>query len=361
MSTSTSTNPIDTLLDEALSYRDRRLNGDVTSPPDFTYTGVTSYSDYARTLDDGEEVVPKKVSIIEVRDNIFRGRGLYATQDISQGDHLIVAKPLVMVMSWEVSDDEDEIDSEDELDYDDEEDIIADAEGNFVEDDLDGENGEKESDELDEDEFDVDEEEENVKVSTIDDNPNSNHHDEDIDVDDDSMDASMPSGEKRNGVLILRLLEKIKNNPKLWTDTLSHLFPRDEESALNLPPWMCSCAKVGLEIEQKFKELLELQLFHDDENEEICKQIQLRLPLIVRYNVLSAETAPEQYSHFDEEKGMVALNGTALFGPEVSFLNHSVSNQWKSIICFSLYLFVLSTLIYNRSTINLQCQPNLSR
>ena len=69
MSTSTSTDPIDTLLDEAFRYRDRRLNGDVTSPPDFTYTGVTSYSDYAKTLDDGEEVTPKKGSIITPSNN----------------------------------------------------------------------------------------------------------------------------------------------------------------------------------------------------------------------------------------------------------------------------------------------------
>eukprot|EP00984_Skeletonema_dohrnii_P027368 scaffold16897_cov72-Skeletonema_dohrnii-CCMP3373.AAC.1 len=46
------TDPIDTLLDEAFSYRDRRLNNaaDVTSPPDFTYP-ITSFSDFARTVD----------------------------------------------------------------------------------------------------------------------------------------------------------------------------------------------------------------------------------------------------------------------------------------------------------------------
>ena len=50
---------------------------------------------------------------------------------------MIAAKPLVMVMSWEVSDDEDEIGSEDELEYDEE------AEQHLVEDDLDSDDGEE--------------------------------------------------------------------------------------------------------------------------------------------------------------------------------------------------------------------------
>ena len=261
-------------------------------------------------------------SSIEMKDTIFRGRGLYATRDIPEGNHLIVAKPLVMVMSWEVSDEEDEIDSEDELDNDDdddEEDI--DAEEYLVDADAAGKGSSDEmGDAFDDEDYD---DVEDVKFAAKADSQDD--HDGGSDGDDASIDGSMPSGEKRNGVLILRLLDKIKQNPKLWTDTLSQLFPRDEESSLNLPPWMCSCPKIGLEIEQNFNELLDLQLFPDNENEQTCKDIQLRLPLIVRYNVLSVETAPEQYSHFDSEKGMVELNGTALYGPEVSYLNHSVS------------------------------------
>lgn len=327
MSTNT-TDPIDTLLDEAFSYRDRRLNqpADVSSPPDFTYTPITSYSNFAKSAKNG--VKSNEDTSIEVKDTIFRGRGLYATRDISEGNHLIVAKPLVMVMSWEVSDDEDEIDSEDELDGLDEDDEDVDAEDEDLADLADIQRIREmagDSEEEEEEEEEDDDDEEDLKVAA---KADSQLHHEGSDVDVDSIDGSMPSGEKRNGVLILRLLDKIKKKPKLWTDTLSQLFPRDEETALDLPPWMCACAKIGLEIEQKFNELLDLHLFPENENEETCKDIQLRLPLIVRYNVLSVETAPEQYSHFDSEKGMVELNGTALYGPEVSYLNHSVS-----IIC----------------------------
>ena len=106
---------IDTLLDDAVRYRDLRLADDVNSPPDFNFKRITSYSDFAiKTDDDGKDVTSNKDSSIHVRDTIFQGRGLYANKDIEQGVHLIVAKPLVMVMSWEVSDSEDdEIDSED--------------------------------------------------------------------------------------------------------------------------------------------------------------------------------------------------------------------------------------------------------
>ena len=283
----------------------------MTSPPDLTYSPITSYKDFARTVDG---IKTNEDSSIEVKDTIFRGRGLYATRDIPEGNHLIVAKPLVMVMSWEVSDDEDEIDSEDELDIDgDEEDI--DAEEYLVD-------GSEEAEDAFEDEEVEDEDEEDAKVAA---KPDHQDNQDGSDVDDDSIDGSMPSGEKRNGVLMLRLLDKIKQNPKLWTETLSQLFPRDEETALNLPPWMCSCPRIGLKMEQNFNDLLDLKLFPVNENEQTCKDIQLRLPLVVRYNVLSVETASEQYSHFDSEKGMVELNGTALYGPEVSYLNHSVS------------------------------------
>jgi hypothetical protein len=342
--------PIDALLDEAFSYRDRRLNKaeDVTSPPDFTYTPITSYDDFERTAGDGKVITSNKDSSIQVKDTVFRGRGLYATRDIPEGEHLIAAKPLVMVMSWEVSDDEDEIGSEDELEYDEE------AEQHLVEDDLDSADGEEleeltdnfeETSEKEEDDDD-DEVDDDVKVVAAKADCQDAH--DDNDVDDDSIDVSMPSGEKRNGVLILRLLDKIKNNPNLWTDTLSQLFPRDEETSLNLPPWMCSCAKIGLEIEQSFNELLDLHLFPENENEETCKQIQLRLPLKVRYNVLSVETSPEQYSHFDSEKGMVELNGTALYGPEVSYLNHSVSTMYIVVItpCYQQILLLTQEQSY---------------
>ena len=331
---------IDTLLDEAVRYRDLRLADDVNSPTDFNFKHITSYSDFAiKTTDDdgngdGKDATSNKDSSIQVRDTIFQGRGLYANKDIDQGVHLIVAKPLVMVMSWEVSDSED-IESEDELDYDDDDEAAMIEQQSFserqhLEEDhqeiveRDDEKSELFEDEEDDEEDEEDEEDdddddvgENMKIAA------QQHDAQDDHCVNDSGDESMPLGEKRNGILILRLLDKIKADPMLWAEKLCQLFPRDEETALNLPPWMCSCARIGLEIEQGFNELQSLHLFPGEHNEEVCKEIQLRLPLIVRYNVLSVETAPEQYSHFDSEKGMVELNGTALYGPEVSYLNHS--------------------------------------
>ena len=311
---------IDTLLDEAVRYRDLRLADDVNSPPDFNFTRITSYSDFAIETDgDGKDATSNKDSSIKVRDTIFQGRGLYANKDIEQGVHLIVAKPLVMVMSWEVSDsdEDDEIDSEDELDYDDDDEAaMIEQQPNLEDDYLESAENDDETSELVGDDED-DDEQESMKIAAQQDDTQDDH------CDNDSGDESMPLGEKRNGILILCLLGKIKTDPALWTEKLCQLFPRDEETALNLPPWMCSCARIGLEIEQGFNELPSLHLFPFEDNEETCKEIQLRLPLIVRYNVLSVETAPEQYSHFDSEKGMVELNGTALYGPEVSYLNHS--------------------------------------
>jgi len=314
---------IDTLLDDAVRYRDLRLADDVNSPPDFNFTGITSYSDFAiKTDDDGKDVTSNKDSSIQVRDTIFQGRGLYANKDIEQGVHLIVAKPLVMVMSWEVSDSEDdEIDSEDELDYDDDDEAaMIEQQPNLEDDYLENVESDDEKSALagnNEDE--EDDERDNIKIAALQQDDKQDDHCDD----NDSGGESMPLGEKRNGILILRLLDKIKADPVLWTEKLCQLFPRDEETALNLPPWMCSCARIGLEIEQGFNELPSLHLFPCESNEDTCKEIQLRLPLIVRYNVLSVETAPEMYSHFDCEKGMVELNGTALYGPEVSYLNHS--------------------------------------
>jgi hypothetical protein len=306
---------IDTLLDDAVRYRDLRLADDINSPPDFNFKRITSYSDFAIKTDADGKATSNKGSSILVRDTIFQGRGLYANKDIEQGVHLIVAKPLVMVMSWEVSDSEDdEIDSEDELDYDDDDEAaMIEQQPNLEDDYLENAESDDEKSELV-----GDDERGNIKIAAQQDDAQDDHCD-----DNDSGDESMPLGEKRNGILILRLLDKIKDDPVLWTEKLCQLFPRDEETALHLPPWMCSCARIGLEIEQGFNELPSLHLFPCESNEETCKEIQLRLPLIVRYNVLSVETAPEQYSHFDSEKGMVELNGTALYGPEVSYLNHS--------------------------------------
>ena len=132
----------------------------------------------------------------------------------------------------------------------------------------------------------------------------------------DSLSAA--TGTKRNGLIILHTLHSIIENPSIWTDKLSQLFPRSKNEAIMLPTWICSDMSLGLEIETVMNSLVELM------DEATAKDIQLRLPLIVRYNVLSIETSSEMFVYPDAERGgMVNLEATALFGPEVSFFNHS--------------------------------------
>ena len=101
--------------------------------------------------------------------------------------------------------------------------------------------------------------------------------------------------------------------------------PRDEGAALSLPPWFCADPSVGMQIEARFAELPSLELFPTkDCNEEVCREIVMRLPLILRYNVLSVETGSELFVYPDVNRGgMACLAATGLYGPEVSYFNHS--------------------------------------
>ena len=86
---------------------------------------------------------------------------------------------------------------------------------------------------------------------------------------------------------------------------------------MTLPTWICSDASIGMEVETLMDGLPEL---FDD---VVAKEIQTRLPLIVRYNVLSVETSSEMFVYPDADNGgMINLEATALYGPEVSFFNH---------------------------------------
>ena len=81
-----------------------------------------------------------------------------------------------------------------------------------------------------------------------------------------------------------------------------------------------------MEIEKQMAELPNLTLFGKNKKnaEVICKEISMRLPLIVRYNVLSIETCSELFVYPDVNNGgMSSLAGTGLYGAEVSYFNHS--------------------------------------
>jgi len=128
---------------------------------------------------------------------------------------------------------------------------------------------------------------------------------------------------RKEGKLLLRVLEKIKASPSIWTNTLSKLYPRD--MATIMLPWVCIDAVTSLEIEKEMLGLHQLSLFGSSEyNEIVCREIAVRLPLIIRYNAFSIDTSSELFIYHDLiEHGLESLAGVGLYGPELSYFNHS--------------------------------------
>ena len=103
---------------------------------------------------------------------------------------------------------------------------------------------------------------------------------------------------RKEGKLLLRVLGKIKASPSIWTNTVSKLYPRD--MATRMPPWVCTDALISLEIEKEVLELHRLFLFGPSEdNEIVCREIAVRLPLIIRYNAFSIDTSSELFVYQD--------------------------------------------------------------
>lgn len=118
-----------------------------------------------------------------------------------------------------------------------------------------------------------------------------------------------------NEFLILEILELLKQDPSLWDNQISHLYPRMEELD-RLPVWVCHDDNAFLEIEDIIAELGKTPALAGRERE-----ISRRLPQIVRYNVLSVETCPELLSHPGHE-GHSSISGVGLYHLP-SFFNHS--------------------------------------
>ena len=121
---------------------------------------------------------------------------------------------------------------------------------------------------------------------------------------------------KLNEIMLLELLSMIRKNEVLWTDQLSQLFPRDADTINKLPAWVCSDDDVFLQVEGLIQALAkETSLLPED-----IKDLNLRLPLIIRYNVLSLETCPELLVH-PGPAGHSAISGMGIFH-KASFFNH---------------------------------------
>lgn len=120
-----------------------------------------------------------------------------------------------------------------------------------------------------------------------------------------------------NELLLLEILSKLQKDPLLWTEQLSTLFPRNEADLAALPAWVCHNDDVFMQVESLLSALEQDQAQHRLPIEEIAK----RLPLILRYNILSMETCAELLS-YPGQGGHAPLAGVALYHAP-SFFNHS--------------------------------------
>jgi hypothetical protein len=119
-----------------------------------------------------------------------------------------------------------------------------------------------------------------------------------------------------NELLLLRILDRLQTEPNLWNDTISTLFPRDDADLSKLPAWVCEDDEVFIQVETAIAKLDEIPQLAGQ-----SKSISKRLPLIIRYNILSVETCPEMLS-YPGPGGHAALSGVGLYHLP-SFFNHS--------------------------------------
>ena len=123
---------------------------------------------------------------------------------------------------------------------------------------------------------------------------------------------------KLNSMIVLQLLGELKVKPELWTNVLAELFPRTADELARLPTFCCRDDKIEALRTSHLQEI-ERQPSHPLSSK--VDEIAVRLPLIVRYNVLSIETCPELLSHPGPE-GHANLGGVGLYHLP-SFFNHS--------------------------------------
>ena len=322
--------PIDSLLDQAIAYAERRV-GD-PSFIDFKYKFPRNKQiPYEQISDDKHDLVEMRVGDGQ--------RGMYAKCDMKAGTRLVISQPIAVY--WDVEnndgvhdskgDDNDDDDYDDDDYYDDEprpaSDVVASCSRRDPR--LEGASFQDEDGQWDyaadhyylkqlkeKDELEAKKKKEEGQTQT------ASSSDEKKSV---SNDSSCNRDTKREGELILRVLKKIAASPSIWQSTLAKLYPRDMATTARLPPWVCKDAATSLEVEKQILDLRQLSLFGSSEYNEItCREIAVVLPLIIRYNAFSIETSSELFVYPDlNEHGLESLAGVGLYGPELSYFNHS--------------------------------------
>lgn len=140
--------------------------------------------------------------------------------------------------------------------------------------------------------------------------------DYDDNMEDDDENLTDPEGvydSQINELVVLQILQYIQENPAIWFEKVSTLYPR--ENVVAFPTWNFK----NNDNSSKFKAMInEIETIPELQGKS--KEIAQRLPLIVRYNVLSIETCPELLS-YPGPTGYSALAGVGLYHLP-SFFNH---------------------------------------
>jgi SET domain len=240
--------------------------------------------------DEYNNALAVRSEVLVLRDDGRGGRGWFAANDLAAGTLLLVAKPLALVMDWQ--DDEDDEDFE-----------TTRGNGNTNEQHNDGDN-------IDED---------------AEDDADGDDDDDDEDAEDGMLEEDKEDNKEPrvNELLLLEMLGRLSQEPSLWKEKLSTLFPRTEADVAKLPVWVCHNDDVFMQVETLLA-TMEREHAANPNRHEIdlpIKEISKRLPLILRYNILSVETCAELLSYPGPD-GHAALAGVGLYC-EPSFFNHS--------------------------------------
>lgn len=143
-----------------------------------------------------------------------------------------------------------------------------------------------------------------------------NEEDDDVEDEDNEMDQEDEAqGSTVNELLVLDLLQNILDDPSIWLEQLTNLYPREEVDIKTSPVWISKDDEVFSQFEAMIDQIEKVPALVGK-----SKEISERLPLIIRYNVLSIETCPELLSH-PGPNGHHPLSGVGLYYWP-SFFNH---------------------------------------
>mmetsp|Transcript_8856 Transcript_8856/g.18528 ORF Transcript_8856/g.18528 Transcript_8856/m.18528 type:complete len:478 (+) Transcript_8856:73-1506(+) len=138
---------------------------------------------------------------------------------------------------------------------------------------------------------------------------------EDNDEHDDMDQEDEAQGSTVNELLVLDILQNILDDPPIWIEQLTNLYPREEVDIKTSPVWISKDDEVFSQFEAMIEQIENVPVLKGK-----SKEISERLPLIIRYNVLSIETCPELLSH-PGPNGHHSLSGVGLYYWP-SFFNH---------------------------------------